>query len=107
MPNFHLPNFMICPSFDERFSHQLCRKCLQRKTPCADPISDRRIWAPCPACWVEAPLLSPLLYSSLKGQLKDVVPAVSSREGRRQSRARSVAGMMRGGEGVQGPGLAG
>lgn len=107
MPNFHLPNFMICPSFDECFSHQLCRKCLQRKTPCTDPISDRRVWAPCPACWVEASLLSPLLYSSLKGQLKDVVPAASTRDEGRAGPGGSVAGMTRGGEGGKGPGLAG
>lgn len=74
MPNFHLPNFMICPPFDERFSHQLCRKCLRRETPRTDPISDGRVWAPCPACWVEAPSPAPSSARPSKGSLKTRCP---------------------------------
>lgn len=106
MPNFHLPNFMICPSFDERFSHQLCRKCLQRKTPHTDPISDRRVWAPCPACCVEAPSPGPSSARPSKGSLKTLCPQPPSE--RKAELSPSVAGIMRGGEeGGEGPGLAG
>ena len=83
MPNFHLPNFMICPSFDEHFSHQLCRKCLQRRTPRTDPISDRRVWAPCPACWVEAPSPAPSSARPSKGSLKTPCPQPPSEMGDR------------------------
>lgn len=65
---------MICPSFDEHFSHQLCHKCLQRKTPHTDPISDRRVWAPCPACCVEAPSPGPSSARPSKGSLKTLCP---------------------------------
>lgn len=86
---------MICPSFDESFSHQLCRKCLQRRTPRADPISDGRLWAPCPACWGEAPP-SPLLGLSPRGQLRDAVPAASHPRGAGRERTEGEPARTRG-----------